>query len=315
MKTAAAHIHRYPEQFALLQALAVHLGAEPDSLIIGNGSNNVLDLIARTYLGKGDEAVVSEYAFAMYRLAVQSAGATTVVAAAKDYGHDLEAMRSAITPSTKIIWLANPNNPTGTFIPYARIKQFLRRVPQEVIVVLDEAYREYVPAGKRANPVEWVQAHPNLIVVRTFSKIYGLAGLRIGYGIAAADVAELLNRVRLPFNAGNPAIAAATAALEDQAFVAKSYAANTLGRSELIKELQALGYVCLPAYGNFVTCKTGAIAQVGERLLGKGIIVRPLGGYRMPDWIRVTVGLPAENNRFLAALAVISAQSTSSREQ
>jgi len=302
---AAQEAHRYPEHYELAVALAKHYDIDTRWLVIGNGSNDIIDLIARTYLDKDDESVLSEYAFAMYHIAIQSVGAKTVVVPAKDYGHDLAAMLQAITPATKVVWIANPNNPTGTFVPYAEVKNFLGQVPAEVMVVLDEAYYEYLEPDERVDTYEWVLEHPNLIVLRTFSKIYGLAGMRVGYGVADKSVAELLNRVRLPFNVNGPAIAAAAAALGDDEFTRRSYELNLEGRQVLVDGLSDLGLEYMPAYGNFVTFKIDNAADVQQRLLKQGVIVRSLKPYGLYDWLRVTVGLPAENERFLAALTAI----------
>jgi histidinol-phosphate aminotransferase len=299
--------HRYPDQYALTYALANKLGVDSENIVLGNGSNDVLDLVARTFLGEGDEAISSQYAFSVYPIATQSVGAANVIVPATEYGHDLSAMLLAITPSTKVIWLANPNNPTGTFIPYPRLKIFLAKVPKQIIVVLDEAYYEYLDANERANTTAWLQYHPNLVIARTFSKIYGLAGLRIGYGITSPEVAGLLSRVRQPFNANVPALAAAVAALQDEEFVERSYDGNKAGRLQLLSGLKTLGVECLPAYGNFVTCKVRDAVVVNEGLLNQGIIVRPLAGNGMPDWLRVTVGTQADNRRFLKALEKLQA--------
>jgi histidinol-phosphate aminotransferase len=299
---AAKAGHRYPEQYGLIKALADHHKVDQTAIVVGNGSNDVLDLIARAYLGKGDDAVSSQYAFAVYQLATQSVGARNTIMPAAAHGHDLPAMLRAITPDTKVLWIANPNNPTGTFIPYPVLKQLLSQVRRDITIVLDEAYYEYLAPEERANTVEWLADLPDLILVRTFSKIHGLAGLRIGYAIASPATAELLNRVRQPFNVNNLAIVAATAALKDHAFVAKSYEMNRAGRKQLQQGLAALGLECLPAHANFVTVRVKNAGHVYEHLLQEGIIVRPLGAYGMPDWLRVTVGLPHENQRFLAAL-------------
>ena len=300
--TALGDAHRYPEQYSLVQALSTFHKLPSDQFVVGNGSNDVLDLIARTYLQPGDEAIMSTYAFAVYGIATQSTGATCVTVPARDYGHDLLAIQAAITPKTKVIWIANPNNPTGTFIPYEDIQVFIESVPPEISIVLDEAYYDYLKIGDQEDTPRWLADYPNLILVRTFSKIYGLAGLRIGYGMATPPVAELLNRVRQPFNANGLAIAAATAALQDQAFVVRSYNANLKGREQLLDGLERLELQCLPAYGNFVTFRIPDAAHVAAALLKKGIIIRPLAGYGMAEWLRVSVGLPEENQRFLQAL-------------
>jgi histidinol-phosphate aminotransferase len=306
-EAALRGIHRYPEQHDLIAALAARFDLDSRWLIIGNGSNDIIDLIARTYLDAGDESVMSQYGFAMYHNAIQSVGAATVTVPAKEYGHDLNAMLAAITPQTKVVWIANPNNPTGTFIAYDRLKAFMDATPKEVTVVLDEAYYEYLHPDDRADTLHWPVDYPNLIVLRTFSKIYGLAGLRVGYGVASKEVADLLNRVRLPFNVAGVSVAAATTALDDEDFVKRNYEMNLEGRKRVLDGLETLGVQCLPAYGNFVTFKTGDARGAYEGLLGQGIIVRPLKPYGLDEWLRVSVGLPAENERFLAALEQILA--------
>lgn len=302
IRDASSAVHRYPEQHRLVNALAEHYGIKPSMVAIGSGSNDILDLIARTYLNDGDEAISAQYSFAVYQIATQSAGATNVVVPAKDYGHDLEAMAAAVTPATKVVWLVNPNNPTGTFLPHAAVKRFIEQLPASVIVVLDEAYCEYLESADQANSISWLAEHPNLVLVRTFSKIYGLAGLRAGYGIAAPEIIELLNRVRLPFNVSTLALAGATAALADQEFVARSREVNAQERSLLLQKLAELHLECLPAYGNFVTFRVADAAATNKALLQRGVITRPLAGYGMTDWIRVTVGLPDENMLFIQSL-------------
>jgi histidinol-phosphate aminotransferase len=221
---------------------------------------------------------------------------------AKDYGHDLDAMLAAIRPDTRLIWIANPNNPTGTFLPYPQIKTFLQAVSPDVVVVLDEAYNEYLPPAERVETTAWLAEFPNLVITRTFSKIYGLAGLRIGYALTSAEIADLMNRVRQPFNCNNLALAAATAALEDHEFVARSYALNRAGMEQIVAGLKRLGLTHIPSHGNFITFKAGGAASVNQKLLKQGVIVRPIGGYGMPEWLRVTIGTEAENKRFLEAL-------------
>lgn len=306
MQAAAAGLNRYPEQHNLVQAVSKKLGVDAAQIVLGNGSNDVLDLIARTYLTTGKSAVSSEYAFAIYAIATRATGASNTVVAAKDFGHDLPAMLKAISAQTKIVWIANPNNPTGTFISPQEVYGFIKQVPQHVIIVLDEAYTEYLAPNERAESIKWVADHPNLICVRTFSKIYGLAGLRIGYGVAAPEVANLLNRVRQPFNANNLAIAAAEAALEDAEFVTQSYAANQAGMQQLKYGLDALNVKYLPAHGNFITIKISNANSVNNALLQRGIIVRPLAGYGMANYLRVTVGTAAENTKFLSALKEVT---------
>ncbi len=305
LQAAVPNVHRYPEQYELLQALAQHLGMGAEFLVLGNGSNDVLDLIARTYLAPGTEAISAQYAFSIYSIVTQSVGAKNVVVPSPNFGHDLTGMLNAITPQTKVIWIANPNNPTGTFVPYGGVKQFLEKIPSEIIVVLDEAYYEYLDAADRVDSTKWLKDHPNLVLVRTFSKIYGLAGLRIGYGITSPDIAELLNRVRQPFNANSLALAAAIAALEDHDFTSLSYQTNQAGCAQLKAGFDKLGLPHLPAYGNFVTVKVPKAQEVYEALLRQAVIVRPLAANSMPDYLRVTVGTTEENTRLLSTLELV----------
>jgi histidinol-phosphate aminotransferase len=305
LQKAADSLHRYPDTHTLTQAIAEHYDIAPESIIIGNGSNDVLDLVARVYLGEGDESIMSEYAFAVYKIAAQSAGGTSVTVPADGYAHDLSAIKNAITDYTKIIWIANPNNPTGTFIPYSELLEFLQEIPENIMVVLDEAYFEYLTPEEQTDSIKWPLKYPNVIVVRTFSKIYGLAGLRIGYGVASPDTAELLNRVRLPFTNNNASLAAAKAALNDTLFTEMSRLENTKERSNVLRELQKMGLECLPSHGNFVTVKIPNTDEVNTALLEKGIIVRPLKAYGMSDWLRISVGLHVENQKFLGALRSI----------
>jgi len=293
---------RYPDQFELIAKLAERLGVARDQIVIGNGSNDVLDLAARVFLAPGRSAVFSQHAFAVYPLATLSTGAECVVAPAKHYGHDLAAMKAAIRPDTRLVWIANPNNPTGNFLPYADIHAFLKAVPTDVAVVLDEAYNEYLPPAERVDAVAWIKEFPNLIVTRSFSKIHGLAGLRVGFAVAAPEVADLLNRVRQPFNVNNLAIAAACAALDDHLFVAESYELNRRGMEQIVAGLKRLGLEHIPSHGNFVTFAVKDGAATNQKLLEQGIIVRPIGGYGLPNHLRVTIGLPTENARFLDAL-------------
>ena len=303
MEKAALSLERYPDDFELKDALADHCGVGSERVVLGNGSNDVLDLIARVFLAPGRSAVFAEHAFAVYPLASLAAGAELIVVAARDYGHDLAAMRAALRPDTRLMWIANPNNPTGTFIPYPELKAFLRSVPSDVVVVLDEAYNDYIPPDERTDTTAWLGEFANLVITRTFSKIYGLAGLRIGYALASAEIADLMNRVRQPFNCNNLALAAATAALGDRDFVARSYALNRAGMAQLLAGLTPFGFRIIPSHGNFITFKAGDAAELNQKLLRQGVIVRPLAGYGMPEWLRVTIGTERENARFLEALA------------
>ena len=299
---AISGIERYPDQFELIKAVAERCGLAQNQVVLGNGSNDVLDLIARVFLAPGRSAVFAQHAFAVYPLATLSTGAELIATPAKHYGHDLDAMRAAIRPDTRIVWIANPNNPTGNFLPYPEVRAFLEAVPQDVVVVLDEAYNEYLPPAERVDTAAWIADFPNLVVTRTFSKIYGLAGLRVGYALASAEIADLMNRVRQPFNVNNLAIAAAVAALDDHLFVAESYELNRRGMEQLVAGLKRLGLEHIPSHGNFVTFRAGDGAAVNQKLLKQGVIVRPIGGYGLPEWLRVTIGTEPENARFLEAL-------------
>lgn len=304
MERALGDLERYPDGngFALKAALAERHGVGVDQIALGNGSNDLLELVARVFLAPGRGAVFSRHAFAVYPLATLAAGGECIEVPARDYGHDLDAMAAAIGADTRIVFVANPNNPTGTHIPPEALHAFLARVPADVLVVLDEAYHEYLPPELRSETVGWLRQFPNLLISRTFSKIYGMAGLRIGYALAAAEVVDLINRVRQPFNVNSLAQAAALGALEDHGFVAESYAMNRAGMELLVAGLKRLGLGHLPSQANFVTFKVGNGVAVNARLLAQGVIVRPIASYGMPEWLRVTVGTEPENARFLAAL-------------
>jgi histidinol-phosphate aminotransferase len=295
-------IERYPDQFELIAALAERLGVRQEQVVLGNGSNDVLDLVARAFLAPGCSAVFSRHAFAVYPLATQTVGAMGIEVPVRHFGHDLEAMAAAIRPDTRVVWIANPNNPTGTFLPYPELRAFLGRVPAKVLVVLDEAYNEYLPPALRADTTDWLSEFPNLVVTRTFSKIYGLAGLRVGFAAASPAVADLLNRVRQPFNVNNLALAAAQAALDDHLFLAESFELNRAGMAQIVAGLKRLGLEHIPSHGNFVTFRADGAVGVNQRLLRLGVIVRPIAGYGMPEHLRVTIGLERENARFLDAL-------------
>jgi histidinol-phosphate aminotransferase len=302
---AAAEATRYPDGngFALKAVLSQRLGVDPAQIVLGNGSNDILELAAQAYLRPGDEAVYAAHAFAVYPLATRARGALGVEVPARDFGHDLTRMRAAMTPRTRIVFVANPNNPTGTFVPAAELLAFIASVPPEVLIVLDEAYNEYLEPADRCDSESWIAKHPNLLVSRTFSKAYGLAALRIGYGLMDAGVADMLNRVRQPFNVNALAQAAAIAALADADYVDKSRALNRAGLAQLAAGFAALGVASLPSHGNFVLAKVGDAGPVYQRLLAQGVIVRPVANYGLPEWLRISVGLPDENERFLSALA------------
>src|SRR5882672_10237792 len=304
IKKGLAQLGRYPDgnAFELKAALSRRHGVPQECIVVGNGSNDLLEMAAGAFLAPGRAAVYSQHAFAVYPLATQARGATGIVVPAKNYGHDLAAMLAAITPETRVVFIANPNNPTGTFVPGGELGNFLANVRRDVAVVVDEAYSEYLPPDLRYDSVALLRKYPNFIVTRTFSKVYGLAGLRVGYGLMHPDVADLLNRVRQPFNVNSLALAAAAAALEDRKFVAKSYKMNRAGMERLQRGLKALGLETIPSFGNFLTFRVSRAKTVYEKLLRLGVIVRPLAGYDLPDHLRVTVGTPKENDKFLKAL-------------
>ncbi len=299
-----ADLSRYPDGngFALKRALNRRYGLAMESMVLGNGSNDVLDLAARAFLTPEHEAVYSQHAFAVYPLAVQASGARGIEVPARRYAHDLEAMAAAITEKTRLVFIANPNNPTGTLAPAAGLERFIGGLPGHVLTVLDEAYNEYLPEEVRVDTLAWLGRFPSLIITRTFSKVYGLAGLRVGYAFASPVVADLMNRVREPFNVNSVALAAAAAALEDVDFVRRSYEVNRRGMAQVTQGLKALRLEYIPSYGNFVSFKVNGAAQVFQRLLASGVIVRPVAGYGMPDHLRVTIGLESENARFLESL-------------
>jgi histidinol-phosphate aminotransferase len=308
MRAVLDGLARYPDgnAFELKRALVERFGIEMAAIVPGNGSNDVLELVARAFLSPSTSAVYSQHAFAVYPLAVQAVGAEGIEVPAKKWGHDLAAMRAALRADTRVVFVANPNNPTGTFVDGEALASFIASVPPEVIVVLDEAYTEYLPPEARYDSVAWLGRHDNLVITRTFSKIYGLAGLRVGYALAAPAVADLMNRVRQPFNVNSLSLAAAAAALGDDEFVRRSYALNRQGMEQLIEGLGRLGLPCIPSMANFVTFEVPDAQSVFQRLLRSGVIVRPIASYGMPGHLRVSIGLEAENDRFLEVLRQVS---------
>ena len=297
---------RYPDGngFALKEMLSQRVGVSPETLTLGNGSNDVLELIVRAFCTPEHEVVFSQHAFAVYPLATQAVGAKAVVTPAREWGHDLKAMARAITERTRVIFVANPNNPTGTWTTSGDVRELLAATPDNVLVVIDEAYREYVDDARYPNCAPWVEHHPNLIVTRSFSKIYGLGGLRVGYAISSPLVADILNRVRQPFNVNQLAMVAAVASLQDDEHVAASIELNRTQLARLAEAFTGLGLSYVPSVGNFISVDVGRNAlPVYDALLHHGVIVRPIGGgYAMPNHLRVTVGLESENTRFLGAL-------------
>jgi histidinol-phosphate aminotransferase len=307
MRAALDEVARYPDGngFELRTALAKMYGVAAARIVLGNGSNDVLEMAAHAFLEPGASAVYSQHAFAVYPLATQATGAAGIEVPARDFGHDLDAMGRAVRGDTRVVFVANPNNPTGTWIAADRLHAFLRKLPAHVLLVLDEAYYEYLDPGLRSDSLGWLEQFPNLVVSRTFSKAYGLAGLRVGFAFAHPQVAGLMNRVRQPFNVSSIAQAAAVAALADQEFVHKSRALNAQGMLALTTGFKRLGLSWIPSYANFVSFKVPKTAEVFQRLLRRGVIVRPIAGYGMPEHLRVTVGTGAENARFLAELEAV----------
>jgi histidinol-phosphate aminotransferase len=316
MAEAAAELGRYPDAngFELKAALSKRYDVPADWITLGNGSNDILEIAAHAFVQRGQAVVYSQYSFAVYALAAQGVGARGIVVPAKDYGHDLDAMAAAIDAETKLVYIANPNNPTGTFIPAAEIEAFLAKVPASVVVVLDEAYNEYLEQKDQFESTQWVRRFPNLVVSRTFSKAYGLAGLRVGFAIAQPAVTDLMNRIRQPFNVNSLAQAAAIAALNDKAFLEKGAENNRAGYRQLTAAFDELKLEYVPSHGNFVLVKVGedegAGARVNIALLKQGVIVRPVGAYGLPQWLRISIGLPEENARFIEALREALKQAT-----
>ena len=308
MAAAVAELGRYPDAngFDLKGALSKRYDVPADWITLGNGSNDILEIAAHAFVERGQSIVYSQYSFAVYALATQGVGAQHIVVPATQYGHDLPAMLAAIRDDTRLVFIANPNNPTGTFIPAAKIEAFVAKVPANVVVVLDEAYNEFLAAEHQFESAAWVKKYPNLLVSRTFSKAYGLAGLRVGFAIAQPALTDLMNRIRQPFNVNSLAQAAAIAALNDKAFLEQSAANNAEGYAQLVQAFEKLGLEYVPSYGNFVLVKVGNEADAGARinlaLLKQGVIVRPVGNYGLPQWLRISIGLPEENEAFVEAL-------------
>ncbi|HKK55992.1 histidinol-phosphate transaminase [Marinobacter sp.] len=306
IKETLADICRYPDGngFDLKQALSGRYGIGPQQITLGNGSNDVLEVITRCFAAPGDEVVYSQYAFAVYPLVTQAIGATGVSVPARDYGHDLDAMADAVTDRTKLVFVANPNNPTGTVHGGRAIKAFLDRIPGRVLVVLDEAYCEYLQGDDYVDGLSLLGRYPNLIVTRTFSKAWGLAALRVGYSVSSSEIASFLNRVRQPFNVDSIAMAAATAVLSDDQYLQRSCEINTRGMAQLESAFKEMKLAYIPSAGNFISVEVGEHAeQINQSLLEQGVIVRPIGGYGLPRHLRVSIGLPEENERLIAALA------------
>jgi histidinol-phosphate aminotransferase len=308
MAAAMAELGRYPDAngFELKAALSKRYDVPADWITLGNGSNDILEIAAHAFVQGGQSVVYSQYSFAVYALATQGLGARAIEVPARRFGHDLDAMAAAIADDTRLVFIANPNNPTGTFIPAPEMEAFLARVPEHVIVVLDEAYNEYLAPEHQFESSDWVRKYPNLLVSRTFSKAYGLAGLRVGFAIAQPAVTDLMNRIRQPFNVNSLAQAAAIAALNDKQFLEQGARNNAAGYQQFVEAFDEMGLEYVPSYGNFVLVRVGDDDQAGARvnlaLLKQGVIVRPVGSYGLPQWLRISIGLPRENAIFIAAL-------------
>ncbi len=307
IEKATSELTRYPDSngFYLKQALADKYSLAAEQFTLGNGSNDVLDLIARVFVSSEHEVVFSQHAFVVYPIVTQAIGAKAVVVPAKDWGHDLDAMAEAITDKTRLVFIANPNNPTGTFLSSDALYGFMQKVPENVVVVLDEAYYEYLSEDEQAPSTSWLAQFSNLVITRTFSKAYGLAGLRVGYAISSPEIADLLNRLRQPFNVNSLSLVAAVAALKDQQYLQQSIALNQQGLlllSQFFKQ-NAISYI--PSKGNFISflAPSGDAQELYQQLLHKGVIVRPVGPYQMPGYLRVSIGTEQENQTFIKALS------------
>jgi len=302
----------YPDGggFILKDKLSQKLGVSQTQITLGNGSNDILDMISRAFLCEGREAIYSEYAFAVYPISVQAVGATAKVSKAlpidhddNPYGHDLDAMQALITDKTRVIFIANPNNPTGTWLKSEELDRFIANIPKDIIVVIDEAYFEYVTESEYSDSLQWLSKYPNLIVTRTFSKIYALAGLRVGYAICSEEIADCLNRVRQPFNVNTPALVAATAALEDDNHLRNCVEVNTKGIKFWRAACQYRGWNYIPTVGNFITIDFEQDTMpIYEALLREAVIVRPIGNYGLPNHLRITISTVEQNQQCLDAL-------------
>jgi len=305
LQTVLGELSRYPDGSAYLlkKALSEHLGVAENRITIGNGSNDLLELVARVFLLPGDEAIVSQHAFVVYPLVTKAVGAELITVPAKNWGHDLPSMAAAVTDKTRLLFIANPNNPTGTWSSTAELTDLLEKLPESVLVILDEAYFEYVQDADYPNGLTLTEQYPNLVITRTFSKVYGLASLRVGYSVSHPDIADLMNRIRQPFNVNAMSLAAAEAALSDQEYVRRSVDLNNNGMQQLVDGFTRMGIDHIPSAGNFISLDVGSDAMpIYEALLREGVIVRPIGVYQMPHHLRVTIGLEQENSRFLDSL-------------
>ncbi|MBV9462999.1 MAG: histidinol-phosphate transaminase, partial [Verrucomicrobiae bacterium] len=305
LRRCIPELNRYPDgtAFRLTRAVAKKCGVEPGQVVFGNGSNELIELVGHAFLKPGDSVVISQYAFAIYEIVAKLFQAKLIEVPAKEYGHDADAMLAAIRPGTRVVFVANPNNPTGTVWSSSELRRFVDRVPDGTLIVLDEAYQEFLPDA--APSTEWIASRPQLLILRTFSKAHGLAGLRIGYAIGSPETIAALERVRQPFNANLAAQEAALAALGDAEHLEATRKNNAEGRKFLAAALEKMGIELIPSHANFILARVGDGQKCFERLLRAGVIVRPMGGYKLGEWIRVTVGTAIENARFLEALAQV----------
>jgi len=307
-----SELSRYPDGngFALKQSLARHHDLDPSLLTLGNGSNDILEFVARIFVTNKHQVIYSKYAFAIYSLITQTIGAEGVETPAKDWGYDLEAIQAALTEKTRLIYIADPNNPTGTCLDTDKLKQFMDALSDNIIVLLDQAYYEYALGQAYSNCIEWVEEYPNLVVSRTFSKACGLAGLRVGYSVSHPNIVDLMNRIRQPFNVNSLALTAAEVALSDKEHIQKSIEFNQTGMRQLIAGLDSMDISYIPSRANFVCIDLQQPSMnIFNQLLKEGVITRPLGDYDMPNHLRVTVGLKEENERFLSALSRVMEKS------
>ncbi len=307
MERVLKNLHLYPDgnAFYLKQKLADKLGVEPANLILGNGSNEIIEFVGHALMAPGVEVVVSEYCFVVYLIVAKLFGATVITVPAKNYGHDLPAMVKAITPKTKVIFVANPNNPTGTLAPREEVVQLVNHVPKNVLLVMDEAYVDFLDDAVDLLPLIRHGQNPNLLLLRTFSKIFGLAGLRVGYGIAAPELVAALEKIRQPFNLNSIAQAAALAALDDTEHLQKTRENNFNGAHFLETEFRKMKLKFVPTSANFILVRVGDGQKVFDEMQKLGVIVRPMGVYQLPEWIRISIGTPEENERGVDALKKI----------
>jgi len=302
MRAALNNAHLYPDgsSFYLCKAVAAKLGLAPENVILGNGSNEVIEFLGHAFLNPDDDVIIFQYAFIIYKLLATSFGARAIEVPTPNFQQDLGAMLAAITPKTRLIFVPNPNNPTGTLISQCAMDSFMSRVPENIVVVFDEAYFEFL--DDPPDTLQYVREGRNVVVLRTFSKIHGLAGLRIGYGIASADLIEILHKTRQPFNVNSIAQAGALAALEDDAHLGETKRVIDEGRAYLQEQFSEMQVPFVPAVANFVMVNVGDGYALFEKLLQWQIIVRPLKGYGLPEWVRITVGTMEENKKLITAL-------------